>query len=143
MIREMTYFDVADVTALWQEWAVERGHKDPDVSAWFTRQWAGLGERKILGVVATDGPAVVGFADALLFYEPATRERGITGQHLYVHPSHRGRGLSEKLMLRLLLLAKQEGAAYMTTHGTPTGHAVEKFMDVKMEPCGEIKIVRW
>ena len=136
MIREATLFDVPLLAELWAEMAREAG-KDPDVPAWAAQQAEGLRTGTVLCAVCEDG-----FCDGSLLYEPGDREMILVGRHLFVRPAARGGALGGRLMVRLLALARQSGASFVLTHGTPSAYAVQQLLGKKMEMLREIRGVR-
>lgn len=144
IVREATTQDVPELTDLWLAMAAEKpGFSDPDQQAWFDQQIRGIEAGTVLCVVARAGLEAVGFADGGLVYEPGDRTKKLVGRHLFVRNNFRGQSIGERLMLRLLALSRQSGASSFLTHGTPSRHAVEKFLGAPMTKEAEMWIARW
>jgi len=142
IVREATLYDLPDLTFLWGGWAQEKGHQMVDLGGWFDQQYAGMAAGSILCVVAVAGGSCVGFADASLGYEPATREHFASGRHLFVSKQFRWDGLGDRIMLRLLALSRQSGVSYYLTHGTPSAAAFAKYLGKDMEDYAVLKRIR-
>ena len=143
IVREATPQDAAGMTRRWGLWAMVEHAEGPDERAWFDQEFAGLEAGTLLASVAVERGQVMGFADGSLVYEPGTREKVLVGRHIIVRDDYRGQGWGDMLMLRLLALARQSGASSMLTHGTPTRHAVEKYLGAPMEKKHELWVARW
>jgi len=133
VIRQATVRDVSEMAMLWDVMGAERD-ADGDYRAWAAQQTDGIRAGMVLAVVLDTPTGLKGFADGALVYEPGTRKRTLVGRHLYVAPEARERGNAERLMWRLLALARQSGAESLLTHGGPSAHAVEKLLGKTMRP---------
>lgn len=144
VVREATAADTGRMGALWCEWAKLDGKEDPNVDLWTELERRGLEEHSLVAIVAYHSSGkLVGFTDGVIGYEPGTREVFLAGRHLYLTPDARGRGIGERMQIRLLALANQCGAGYMLTHGTPSGHSFEKLFGIPMTPHSQVRIARW
>ncbi len=142
--REATPQDAAGMAVRWGHWAaVDAEFPDHDSQAWFDQEFAGLAAGTILAAVLVERGQIMGFADGNLVYEPATREKALVGRHLIVRADYRGQGFGDRLMLRLLALARQSGASSLLTHGGPSARAVGKYFGNPMETIHTIKRARW
>ncbi len=142
MIRPATPGDIAALLSLWSWWAAAEGHADPDTKAWAEQEYAGLAAGSVIATIAIVKGVPVGFTDATLAYEPATREHVMVGRHLFLMLEQRGSSLGQRLTLLLLAIGRQSGAQSLITHGTPSAHTMEKLLGKPMKMYHETRIVR-
>jgi GNAT superfamily N-acetyltransferase len=106
--------------------ALEKG-KTQALPLWWREETRLLMERGAYrGVIVRVGGEAVGFADAILAFEPADAEWLLLGRTLFVLPAHRGAALGEALMVHLLALGRQAGATAVVTHGEPSKRAMAR-----------------
>lgn len=90
--------------------------------------------RDVLGVdpwvhvlVAEANDALVGYVAVLQLARFQYGQRGIDLHHVFVSPSHRGRGVGGALIGAALELGGRLGATYATVTATPSNVAAQKF----------------
>ena len=91
-------------------------------------------ERDVLGadpwvhvLVAVTEAALVGYVAVLRLVRFQYGQRGIDLHHVFVSPSHRGRGVGGALIGAALELGGRLGATYATVTATPSNVAAQKF----------------
>lgn len=84
--------------------------EDPEAVA-RTWDWIVNREHKLLGLVATDDAALIGFANLRWFARPSTATIGLYLDDLFVSSSARSRGVGRALLARTREVAGEGGAS--------------------------------
>jgi len=124
VIRLATTDDVEGLAKLWLEMAAEGGYEEPDGEGWAKLCRAGLGDGTLVAAVLDRDGELGGFADAILTYEPASREVLGLGRHGYMQMRYRGKGFGRAMVIKMSLEAMARGATVLVTHGGMTRHVL-------------------
>lgn len=87
-------------------------YKLQDDDALVARTWSWIlgGEHGMVGLIATEGDAVVGLANARWFARPSSGAMGLYVDDLFVAPDVRLRGVGRALLARVAGVAGESGA---------------------------------
>lgn len=129
-LEEATAGMVEEAAPLWQAMARDSGNPDPDVQAWIQDERVLLESGRGTLVLARAGDdAVIGYADGVIAYDPASRETLGIGRTIYVLPEWRGEGVGERVVRLLTQVGIQRGVTKLLTHGEITKRVYEKVFE--------------
>jgi GNAT superfamily N-acetyltransferase len=99
-IRPATEADIVKASRLWLEMLAEMApqYKTPNVGWWRGIATTNMRQENYFLLVADEGGKIVGFVDYFLFPEPSTGQIHAVGQHLFLRPEYRGKGMGRELL---------------------------------------------
>jgi GNAT superfamily N-acetyltransferase len=95
---ELTDRQLRDLYSLWSTWAEETGYPPPPPKTWCQHVVNRIHSGSICPIIARDGDYPVGCVDVTQFLDPFTGLKTAMGDHAYVRPEYRGRGVFKQMM---------------------------------------------
>jgi ribosomal protein S18 acetylase RimI-like enzyme len=110
-VRQATEADIVKASRLWLEMLVELTPQfaSPNVGWWRKLAIAGLREGNRFILVADEGGRLIGFVDWCLYPDPSDGQIHAVGQHTYLKPEYRGRGIGDELYRKAIEAGKKFG----------------------------------
>lgn len=115
VVRQATESDIWPMAQLWSDMVAEGNPgATPNVPLWYTMTESLIKAQSLVCFVAEADPGkVVGFVDMVVYREPGDNSVAAQIRHIYIAPSHRGKGVSKTLLEHVVGYARSTGIGFV------------------------------